>query len=79
MNIRKCDGCGCILTKLEDYFSIGDIDFHKGSDDTHTTRVIFRDEKKETSYDTNESWCSYTDLDFCSECFKKENLEKYLK
>ena len=80
MNIRKCDGegCGKILTKDDDYFTIDEIQFNKGDHKKPYVRLTVDKEGKDTAYDMSESWCSYRDLHFCVDCFKKENLYKYI-
>jgi len=78
MNIKKCNSCGKILTKKDDYFVIDELSFHKGKNSEKSIRLYISDEKKETAYDMKESWCSYTDLDFCPKCFKKLKLDKIL-
>ena len=79
MNTKRCDGCHKILTKIDDYFSIGEILFNKGHAGEKGMRMLINAENVESCYDMKESWCSYTDLDFCPECWKKEKLETYLK
>ena len=78
MRIRKCNVCDQVLTKEDDYFTLDEIAFNRGSKDPKSVRIYFSDTKKEETYKMDESWVSYTDLDFCVPCFEKENLKKYL-
>ena len=78
MRIRKCNGCGKILDKNDAFFSLDDITFHRAKGDKDNVRIYFSDELKEKGYDLEESWCSYTDIDFCPECFNKEGLDRFL-
>lgn len=68
MNIKKCDGCGKLLTKEDDFFTVDEINFHKGKSKKTTIRVHFSDENKDNIYNMDESWCSYSDFDFCPKC-----------
>ena len=77
MTIRKCDSCNKILTQESDYFTLGDIDFHKGKSDT--VRVVMTDEKGSKSYDLSESWSDWKDIHFCPECFKKETISRFVE
>ena len=76
MTIRKCDTCNKILTNESDYFTLGDIDFHKGKGNG-AVRVTMSDEKGSKCYDMDESWSDWTDLHFCPECFKKESISRF--
>lgn len=78
MVIYKCDECGKILTRQDDYFGIGEIDFYKGKAKNRPVIVRFPGMKKET-LSNNENWCDYVNLHFCSPCFKKIGIRKYIK
>ena len=77
MTIRKCDTCNKILTKDDNYFTVGEINFNKGKCDL--VRLTMSDEKGSKNYDLSESWSDWTDLHFCPECFEKETIRRFVK
>ena len=78
MNIKKCDSCNKILTKEIDYFEIDEVTFNKGNNPGDSIRMYLASEGEEKAYDMKQSWCHYTDIDFCSPCFSKLGLDKIL-
>lgn len=77
MTIRKCNSCNKILTQENDYFTIGDIDFHKGK--SEMVRITMSDDDGSKNYDLSESWSDWTDIHFCPECFKKESISRFVE
>jgi hypothetical protein len=77
MRIQKCNGCGKVLEDGKDeYYSISDISFHAPGH--RGTRVFFaKTEQVEEKRELVESWIDYVDLDFCPECWDKEDFKKY--
>ncbi len=80
MIIKKCNKCGAVLNKEDDYYTLDEISFHKGKSKYKKTLWInVQSDNSEQIYESEQSWCKYTDLDFCVDCFKAENLERFLK
>jgi len=79
MNIKKCNRCGRILTKKDDYFSIGEIEFHKGNSKGKGVSVHFSNNDRYETYNMSEGWVCYADLDFCPDCWEHEKLSKYVE
>jgi len=75
MVIRKCNTCGKILTKDDDYYSVGEIDFNSGEKHKVVRLHLSKEKGKDTEYyDMTESWCDYCDFDWCPDCIKNVNL-----
>jgi len=79
MNIKKCDVCGKVMTKQDDYFTLDEVTFNKGEANKDTIRLTMTTRDNSKAYDMTESWCDYSDKHFCPECFKKESIARFYK
>lgn len=78
MNIKKCDECKKILDNIP-YYTIEGIQFTLPNSKFIRFHLEDRDSEYNEENTVKESWLEYSDLDFCEDCWKKLDFDKYLK
>ena len=74
MNIKKCNICGKILDLDSAYYSIDEVTFHSGKPHS-PSRLCFTSGDRSETVEHGESWVTYSDWDFCEECWKKGSID----